>query len=178
MVYDFNGWRLICYLSLYFLAAIYLKIKRKKSFTFLLFLAIMWAYFGGVISYTQFPIHIVEGYGEQFMGGQNVWRDMNLIPFKTGVDKSAVLNILMTMPFGFGLPFLIRASLKKICIAGLLCGTALEAGQFITALYVGYTFRCVDINDIICNFLGTLIGYTLFLVFKSVFVKMRRKIGF
>ena len=73
----------------------------------------------------------------------------------------------MTLPFGFGLPFLMKASFKKIFLAGLLAGIILESCQLLLALYAGYIFRFVDIDDVIYNLSGTIIGYQiLFKLFK------------
>lgn len=49
--------------------------------------------------------------------GQNVFRDSNFIPIINHLTvpdlKFAILNIIMTIPFGFGLPFLTKASFKR-----------------------------------------------------------------
>ena len=82
----------------------------------------------------------------------------------------------MTIPLGFGLPFLIKASVKKVFIIGVLAGLILELGQLSSALYAGYTFRSVDIDDLILNLSGTLIGYlVLFKLFKLIFVYLVKK---
>lgn len=103
--------------------------------------------------------------------GQNVFRDANLIPFKGSFNaiRTSLLNIVMTIPFGFGLPFIKEVNLKKIAIYGVLLGISLESLQLIIALIVGFTLRYVDINDVIFNFTGTILGYMLFLGFMSVF---------
>ena len=176
MVYSFNGWRLISFICLYFAFAAYFKIKRKKDIIYLFFLAAMWVYLGEVISCTQFPIHAVEGYGERFFDGQNVWREMNFIPFKMGFDWTCLLNIIMTIPLGFGLPFLIKGTYKKMCISGFVFGVAIELGQLVSALYAGYTFRSVDITDVVCNFFGAFIGYSLFKIFKVGFNWLDQKL--
>ena len=61
-------------------------------------------------------------------------------------------------------------------IAGVLTGIILESGQLLTALYAGYTFRFVDIDDVIFNISGTLLGYfILFKLFKLTFHILVRK---
>ncbi|MDC0705842.1 VanZ family protein [Priestia sp. AB] len=121
-----------------------------------------------MINLTQFPIYIDDDQRKAF-GGQNVWRDMNLIPLKHGFSMTSFYNILMTIPLGFGLPFIVKVSLKKVMYIGLVAGLLFEMGQLLTALYAGYTFRFVDVDDVIFNFLGTLIGYLiLFKLFKAI----------
>jgi glycopeptide antibiotics resistance protein len=168
MVIFFNGWILYSFIILFFLIVLSLKFIFKKSYTYLLFFTIMYIYLGNVINLTQFPIYMDDIQREAF-GGQNVWREMNFIPFKYEFTMASFLNIVMTIPLGFGLPFLMRASLKRIFIIGFLAGIILEVGQLLSALYAGYTFRFVDINDVIFNFSGTVIGFILFKAFKSGF---------
>lgn len=138
---------------------------------YLLFFGIMYVYLCIVIKMTQFPIYALDEMREA-MGGQNVWREMNLIPFKEIIDDVSIdilLNILMTIPLGFGLSFLIRCSWKKIALAGVLVGSVSEVGQLISALWIGFTFRHINIDDVILNFVGVLIGYALFKTFKILF---------
>lgn len=133
--------------------------------------SIIYVYLCNVVNITQFPIYASEEM-RKAMGGQNVWREMNLIPFKETISNfsaEALLNILMAMPLGFGLPFIDRCSWKKITLAGSLLGVLCEAGQFLSALWAGFTFRHVNIDDVILNLVGTLLGYALFKVFKILF---------
>lgn len=175
MAYYFSGWILYSYIIIFLILGSLLKLKFKKSYAYLLFFSIMYVYLYKVIDLTQFPIYADEFQRSTF-GGQNVWREMNLIPFKNGFSKTSLLNIVMTIPLGFGLPFLIKASVKKVFIIGVLAGLILELGQLSSALYAGYTFRSVDIDDLILNLSGTLIGYLLlFKLFKIIFVYLVKK---
>ncbi|MCY8099116.1 VanZ family protein [Bacillus haynesii] len=180
MVIFFEGWILYSFIILYLCLIFLLKFKFNKSYTYLFFFSIMSIYFYHVINLTQFPIYIDdvqreafrEVYGEQ----NNVWREMNFIPFKHGFSLSSFYNIIMTIPLGFGLPFLINTSFKKVFTIGLLTSLILETCQLLTALYAGYTFRFVDIDDVILNLLGTLIGYVLiFKSFKFLFKSLLNK---
>lgn len=73
-------------------------------------------------------------------GGQNVWKEMNLIPFKYGMSIANFYNIIMTIPLGFGIPFLMKTDVKKIFLIGLVTTIIIESFQLLTALYAGYTF--------------------------------------
>ncbi|MGM0865408.1 MAG: VanZ family protein [Bacillota bacterium] len=177
MAYFFSGWILYSYIALFFVLAALLKFKFKKDYTYLLFFSIMYIYLYNIINLTQFPIYVDE-FQKEVLGGQNVWKDMNLIPFSSGFSKTSLMNIIMTIPLGFGLPFLMKTSLKRILLIGLLAGGILELGQLSSALYAGYTFRLVDIDDLIYNFVGTLIGYLLvFKLFKLFFVFLINKLN-
>ena len=172
MIYYFeNKYILGGLVLLFFVLAGILKVKMKKSNMYLLCFLIMYIYLCEVINLTQFPIYASEGMKEA-MGSQNVWREMNLIPFKTIADhfsKDIILNILMTLPLGFGLPFLMKCSWGKITFSGLILGVLCESGQLESALWAGFTFRNVNIDDVILNLLGTLIGYFIFKIFSRIF---------
>lgn len=84
-------------------------------------------------------------------------------------SMESVLNIIVTIPLGFGLSFLMRCSWRQIMLSGLLVGGCAEAGQLLTALWVGFTFRHVNIDDILLNIIGVLLGYGVFKIFRNVF---------
>ena len=41
--------------------------------------------------------------------------------------------------------------------------------ELLTALWVGFTFRHVNIDDILLNIIGVLLGYGVFKIFRNVF---------
>ncbi|NIK11732.1 VanZ family protein [Alkalibacillus almallahensis] len=169
MMIGFEGPILIVAFILWIAIVIYLKLKSKATNLYLFFFTVFYIYLCFVIDYTQFPIILNEQMAEDF--GQNVWTDANLIPFNLEhfAIKTSILNIVLTIPFGFGFPFIAKATFKRMATAGLLIGISLEMLQLIMALLIGFTTRYVDINDVLFNFLGTLAGYTLFKVFVRLF---------
>ena len=172
MIYYFDSVYVIGGLALLFLILLaFLKFMKRKSNMYLLCFSVMYIYLCVVLDLTQFPIYASEGM-KAAMGGQNVWREMNLIPLKTIVtdfSMESVLNIIVTIPLGFGLSFLMRFSWRQIMLSGLLVGGCAEAGQLLTALWVGFTFRHVNIDDILLNIIGVLLGYGVFKIFRNVF---------
>lgn len=72
--------------------------------------------------------------------------------------SSIVLNILLFLPFGYLVPMTIAKanSLRKIVLCGFLLSTMIEITQLLT--HRGW----FDVDDIIYNTLGALIGYWLF----------------
>lgn len=148
----------------------FLRLKKQKSLVFLLFFTIFYVYIVKVLSLTQFPIYLTEGMRDMY--GQTVWETMNFIPLVTltyASLKTSLLNILMTIPFGFGLPFITNFKIKKTVVTGIIFAVFLEILQLIIALMAKFTFRIVDINDIIFNTLGVFIGYLLFLGFICLY---------
>ena len=90
---------------------------------------------------------------------------MNLIPLVTLTHadlKTSLLNVLLLIPFGFGLPFITNLRMKKIVVIGALFSLVIECLQLITGLMAGITFRIADINDVIFNIVGVAVGYLLF----------------
>ena len=81
---------------------------------------------------------------------------VNVIPFLDMVSDftNACLNILLFVPFGFFLPILWDKfrNIKNIALVGFIATSLIEISQI-------FTFRTSDINDIITNTVGTIIGY-------------------
>lgn len=76
-------------------------------------------------------------------------------------------NVLLGIPFGFLVPFVWRVSLSRVLVAGLCFSLSIEALQWVaTKLMVAFPSRAVDINDVILNTLGVLIGVAAFAVVR------------
>lgn len=153
-------------------SALFLKLKKKKSFVYLLFFTIFYVYLYKVLDYTllQFQsLLLLQHFLPNLMlNGVEAGRTVNIIPLITLrlVDaKTSLLNILMMVPFGFGLPFVSNFRMKKVVVAGLLLSIIIEFLQFITGFMANTTFRVADVNDLIFNTVGVAIGYMLFVRF-------------
>ncbi|MDK2951886.1 MAG: hypothetical protein PWQ77_1551 [Kosmotogales bacterium] len=86
---------------------------------------------------------------------------INLLPFSRHIDITAYfLNILLFVPFGFFLKFIWPDinKLKYIVLSGFSFSLLIEISQL-------FNHRQTDIDDLILNTLGTLLGYLLFRVF-------------
>ena len=97
---------------------------------------------------------------------------MNPIPLVslTSQDlKTSLLNILLLVPFGFGLPFITNLRMKKIVVIGALFSIVIEFLQLVTGFMAKITFRIADINDVIFNTVGVIIGYILFVGFVRIY---------
>lgn len=169
MTIDFDSSIVLIFAVFYAGIIVFLRARRKKTSVYLFFFTVFFVYIVSAISYTQFPIYLSEAMRTSL--GQNVWRNMNLLPFYTlGYEslKTLVLNILLTIPFGFGLPFIARLRLRQVVFIGVIFSIILEALQLVVALISGFTFRIVDINDVLFNGIGVAVGYALFVVFVRV----------
>lgn len=97
---------------------------------------------------------------------------MNLVPFidvSSGIIRQVVLNIIMTIPFGFLLPLIKnkKTNLIKIILYTFLLSLGIELLQPLIN-----DFRSSDITDLITNVLGGIIGYILYIIFKPLTTKI------
>lgn len=170
MVYLFNYKIIIVSIMVYLLLLGFLKYYAKKSPVFLVFFTLMYIYLNMVIKYTQFPIYNDE-FQKSILGPFSIEKNFNFIPLKDGFNFSSLYNIVMVIPFGFLLPLLWKVDFKKIIILGLGFSFTLEAMQAIQGIVIGYSQRSVDVNDLICNTLGAIIGYICFYLFRLAIEK-------
>lgn len=90
--------------------------------------------------------------------------NINLIPFSDGLSFSFIANIFLFIPLGFLCPLVSSAygRVKNIFILGLGLSFFIEIVQLFTL------YRATDINDILTNVVGTLIGYCCFRFVKKL----------
>lgn len=84
------------------------------------------------------------------------WAQINLIPFGSEGVTTYLLNIVLFMPLGFLLPLLWRKyrRLSRTAFAGFLFSLCIEIGQL-------FNHRVTDIDDLLMNTLGTVLGFGL-----------------
>ena len=151
-------------------------LRLKKSLAYLIFFTIFYVYIVKVLDYTLFQfqslILLKHFMPDLILNGQTAGKDMNLIPFITLTPqdlKTSLLNILLLIPFGFGLPFITNFRMKKIVVIGALFSILIEFLQLITGFMAKMTFRIADINDVIFNTVGVALGYMLFIGFVRTY---------
>lgn len=148
---------------------------------------VVWKYIAGAIfttylfcvaSVTIFPIQFDSTIRKMFQ--ENGWRITDcivLIPFHDGLSKDDLLNVVMTIPFGFLFPFVKKkVTWRGALIAGAALGTIFELIQLVLAAIQGFSFRYVDVADVICNTVGTMIGWLIAAAFICL-VQMRKCSG-
>lgn len=158
-----------------------LRLKRKRSLAQVLFSTIFYVYLVKVLDYTLFQFqsllllkHFIPGL---MLRGQTAGENINLIPLITLTPtdlKTSLLNILLFIPFGFGLPFISSFRMKKIICIGVIFSITIEILQLVTGLIAKTTFRITDINDVIFNTIGVAVGYLLFVGFMHLYRHVSR----
>ncbi|MDB5192589.1 MAG: VanZ [Segetibacter sp.] len=78
-------------------------------------------------------------------------------------------NIILFIPLGLFLPVLTQtfSTLKKVMLAGFICSLSIELTQLLFWLFGMY--RYVDIDDVIFNTTGAIMGYFIFRLVVHVF---------
>lgn len=107
-----------------------------------------------------------------FLSG-TVWRPWDfgtyLPALKQGVFLQPFFNLMLTLPFGFYLRYIWKVSLKKVILASFALSLFFELTQ-LTGLYFIYprSYRLFDVDDLILNTTGGVLGYALEPVFARL----------
>lgn len=148
---------------------------------------------GGIVCLTLTPPYFWQGIWLNIINGENVFHDIwrfsydppKFMPivlyyiiqghlewlfYSNSVITGLVVNVTLFVPLGLALPFVFKkTSLLKATLIGLSCTFLIELLQcFINN-------RDSNIDDIICNTLGTVIGYLLYLLIKRLFPRFTKK---
>lgn len=86
--------------------------------------------------------------------------NISIIPFRSVGIFTYCMNILMVMPLGFLLPYIWKnfRNIGRVALAGFLLSAFIEFSQL-------FTNRLADIDDLIMNTIGAVLGY---LVWKAI----------
>ena len=116
-----------------------------------------------------------------FGRGMDLGDRLNLEPFAT-IERALELgprslsfrlmlgNIAAFVPLGILLPMVFRSgwSLALVAIGAVGLSAAVELGQLVISVWLGYAYRSTDIDDVILNVLGTALGYLTFLAIRAL----------
>jgi len=157
---------------------------RKYSFSYLLCFGVFWVYLMLVVSATLFPIPIVNGEAASWQSTKYIFARINLIPFDYSryyilnrryiFFREIAANILLTVPFGFGISFITWFRARHILWLAPAVGFGIETMQLALCLALGLYYRGVDISDALVNALGVYLGYSAFVVFSLVYTALTK----
>ena len=135
--------------------------------------ALLVLYLGWILSMTFFPLPTDAAIirSEAAATGFRA----NLVPFHTIVlqaeyesewQKVRQLggNVLVFAPFGILLPWAAPgfARLRRLLLAGFALSVAIELGQLAVSAGLGYTYRVSDVDDVILNVTGVMLGFAVY----------------
>ncbi len=149
-----------------------LLMRRGRSASYLFCFALFYIYLLLVAGAVLFPIHLIGGaYTDEFKWQLFLSR-INLKPFDFGpyattryILMTAIPNVLLTVPFGFGISLVARLKPWYFLWLPVVAGLALEGAQLVMSLVIRYPYRVIDINDYFMNAAGVVVGYALFRLF-------------
>jgi glycopeptide antibiotics resistance protein len=153
------------------------KIGYKLSIEHIVMVYIFVYYLTGVLGFTGIPsirdiVHnsfgIITHKGLDFPQGE-----VNLIPFRwiTEGIRPYIENILLFIPLGFILPFIWKKYevLWKTILSGITFSLIIELSQL-------FNRRVTDIDDLLMNTLGGVIGWVIFRLLKEHLSKLQYKV--
>ncbi|MCY7844012.1 VanZ family protein [Bacillus haynesii] len=157
------------------------KLKNKSiNLIHFFYLMLFSLYISSVIAMTLFPFPYQKELIEAMIK-ENLGINHNLIPFKTIIETikfdSAMFimqvggNILLFIPLGFILSILFPIKKSTVVLIGFGISLTIELIQFVCGLFIGYNYRSFDVDDLILNTLGTIIGLLLYKLFYGVLKK-------
>lgn len=158
---------LIDFVALAFLYVfVFFRKWKYKGRDILLVNTLMYIYLSFVLYFTLMPILVKLPYILN-----HPYTPMNMVPFIDVLEgrgdfiRQIVLNVIMTMPFGFLFPLTQRrtAKLGRTVFFCFLMSLGIELLQ---PLIDG--LRASDITDLITNVIGGALGYAFFVVFRPV----------
>ena len=159
---------------------------KKYSWFYLFCFSVFWFYVLIVVSMTIFPIPFPDEINA-LMTKQRVASTLshiNFVPFRyLSFFNSFVIvleiarNILLTIPFGFGINWITKVKTKNMIWVATAVGFMIEATQLIVSLAIAGVYRTVDITDVLLNAVGVLLGYGFFRVFASTYLTTTKHSG-
>lgn len=151
-------------------ALVFFKRWKTKGKDVLLVNTLMYVYLSFVLYFTLMPIIASIPFVLN-----HPYTPMNLVPFidvtagRGDFLRQVVLNIVMTMPFGFLFP-LTGTGKQKFGKTVLFCFLMSLGIELLQPLINGS--RSSDITDLITNTLGGILGYLFYLIFKPITFKI------
>lgn len=154
------------------------KIGYKLSIEHIVVVYIFVDYLTGTLGFTGIPsiMDIVHNrFGIITLKRLNFPSDeINLIPFIwiTEGIRPYIENVLLFMPLGFMLPYIWKKYevLWKTALSGFTFSLIIELSQL-------FNRRVTDIDDLLMNTLGTLIGWVIFRLLKEHLSKFQEKVS-
>lgn len=151
-----------------FTIGVYCLIYKRKNIKIrhwhFIYVAIFAVYIFGVFHFTGAgTIFDIKLYGMEFKSSQ-----LNFMPFSDeNIDFIAyLLNVILFIPLGFLIPFIWTdfSTFKKNIIFGITLSLVIEISQL-------FNNRRTDIDDLILNTVGVIMGFVLYRLYLKLFKK-------
>lgn len=122
--------------------------------------------FRGTVQFNLIPLHAIINDISKFSCNVGGWL----------IIRPLVFNLLMFIPMGYLLPFVSRkiSTLGKVALISFGTSLTIEILQLIISLLYGFTFRYANVDDVIVNTCGGVIG---FIMLKFTFHLLKKYIN-
>lgn len=163
-----------------------LMVRRRASFTRTLAALAMTGYALVVVSATLFPLPIdagaiasrkaIVGFSYNLIPLETV-RDSLTGPRGSGTVNLLIGNLLLLAPLTFlGAVLWPRLrSWRRALLLGFSVSLSIELLQLTISAVLGFSYKIFDIDDLVLNTVGALIGYAVFVVLQALTVRLRRQ---
>jgi glycopeptide antibiotics resistance protein len=135
---------------------------------------------GGYLAFALYLLVLLVLTFAPFGAGSEIVDRINVEPFATirsalrhgsgsVVFRLMLGNIAAFLPLGLLLPRVAPRAARSIAVVLVLAvalSSAIEVGQLAVSQALGYAYRSTDVDDIILNVLGALIGYVLLVTLR------------
>lgn len=158
-----------------FIITFLVRIIKREHRIRLCYIGIIELYIMLLISVTIFPIRIIPS--EMRTGKNSILDFCQLIPFKDIIDivkNSGIINIqligniILLMPMPVLIGYLSKkVNYKVLFFKSILFSFGIEIIQLIIDILLSYPSRIFDVDDIILNGIGILIGMIIFKILKE-----------
>ncbi len=145
--------------------------KKKKDFPYYIFAVIFAVYQNAAIDLVYFPLLIVN---VKEWGSISNFVDLSLNFMEMGGIYQVVGNILLTVPLGILLPFILDIKPWPRRILTLIVSAFIEIVQFFIIYFFHTVSLFFDVKDIILNICGGIIGIIIFEIVADI---VRKKLN-
>lgn len=140
-------------------------IKKKRTYPYYIFAAIFAFYINNAINLVYFPI-ITET--PEVWGNLKNYTDISLDFSKMGGIYQILGNILLTIPIGILLPFVLELKKRNYRICVITTSSAVELIQLFIIYFTHSVTLFFDVKDLMLNAFGGIIGCILFEIFAKI----------
>jgi len=129
-------------------------------------------YLAWIVGATLFPVPLQDDGGRGLSGALN---HPNLVPLASIRETLALPglwprlrllggNVLVFVPLGLLLPIVWPRGrrVSRMVLAALLFSLSIEIGQLAVSLLLGFWYRMSDVDDVLLNVVGVLLGWGLY----------------
>lgn len=156
---EIDAWPVVAPLATIATAVLLRHLHRRQALNVprALLAVFMCVYGAGVVASTVFPV-VVGRSGS----GLPWWEMLNLVPLVGTEPADMLQNVVVLLPMGFLVPLLgWGRSAGRALLGGFLLSLAIETAQVVQS-QVGQGGHVGDVNDLLANCLGAVLGHGIF----------------